>query len=43
MISAGLLGNTSGTTPLVTAETIFWRSGANGMMLRSIVLPLAFS
>jgi hypothetical protein len=29
--------------PLVTAETIFWRCGANGMMLSSIVLPLAFS
>src|SRR5215472_909092 len=24
----------SGTTPLVTAEIVFWRNGANGMMLR---------
>ena len=32
----------SGTTPLVIAETSFWRSGANGMMLSSILLPLAF-
>ena len=33
MISWGWLGNTSGTTPLVTAEMIFWRSGAYGTML----------
>jgi hypothetical protein len=33
----------SGTTPLVIAEIAFWRSGANGMMLASILLPLAFS
>ncbi len=43
MSSVGVFWNRSGTTPLVTAETIFWRIGANGMMLRSIVLPLAFS
>jgi len=28
MISAGVFWNRPGTTPLVTAETIFWRSGA---------------
>jgi hypothetical protein len=33
----------SGTTPLVIAETIFCRIGANGMMLSSTLLPLAFS
>ena len=33
MISPGLFWNMSGTTPLVTAATIFWRSGAKGMML----------
>jgi hypothetical protein len=33
----------SGTTPLVIAEMIFCRSGAKGMMLSSILLPLAFS
>jgi hypothetical protein len=43
IISAGLLGKKSGTTPLVIAETIFWRAGANGIMLSSILLPLAFS
>jgi len=43
MISAGLLGKKSGTMPLVTAETIFWRCGAKGIMLSSILLPLAFS
>jgi len=32
-LSNGLFWNRSGTTPLVTAETIFWRSGAKGMML----------
>jgi len=41
--SPGLFWIISGTTPLVIAETIFWRCGANGMMLRSILLPLAFS
>ena len=30
MISAGLFWNRSGTTPLVTAETIFWRIGGEG-------------
>ena len=34
---------TSGTTPLAIAETIFCRIGANGMMLSSTLLPLAFS
>src|SRR5215831_3389308 len=34
---------TSGTSPLVSAETIFWRIGPNGMILRSILLPLVFS
>src|SRR5258707_13039637 len=34
---------TSGTSPLVSAETIFCRIGANGMILRSILLPLVFS
>ena len=43
MISAGVFWNRSGTTPLVIAETIFCRIGAKGMMLRSILLPLAFS
>ena len=33
----------SGTTPLVIAATSFGRSATNGTMLRSIVLPLAFS
>ena len=33
----------SGTTPLVTAAISFWRCGANGTMLYSIWLPLAFS
>src|SRR5712691_10829643 len=33
----------SGTTPAVIAETAFWRIGANGMMLSSILLPLAVS
>jgi len=33
----------SGTMPLVIAATIFCRPGANGMMLSSILLPLAFS
>ena len=42
MISAGLFWNISGTTPLVIAETIFWRIGANGMIVYSILLPLAF-
>src|SRR6516164_8663391 len=34
---------TSGTSPLVSADTIFCRIGANGMILRSILLPLVFS
>jgi hypothetical protein len=34
---------TSGTSPLVSAETIFCRIGANGMILTSILLPLVFS
>jgi hypothetical protein len=34
--SSGLLRNTSGTTPLVTAATIFCRCGANGAMFKSI-------
>ena len=42
-ISAGLFAITSGTTPLVSAAMIFCRSGANGVMLSSILLPLAFS
>ena len=42
MSSVGVLTNMSGTTPLVTAEMTFWRIGANGMMLNSIVLLLAF-
>jgi len=29
--------------PLCTAATIFCRCGANGVIVRSIVLPLAFS
>jgi hypothetical protein len=29
--------------PLWTAATIFWRPGANGVILSSILLPLAFS
>ena len=33
----------SGTSPLVSAEMIFCLAGANGMMLNSILLPLAFS
>jgi hypothetical protein len=33
----------SGTTPLVTAAISFCRIAANGMMLYSIWLPLAFS
>ena len=33
----------SGTSPVVNAEIIFWFSAMNGMMLRSIRLPLAFS
>src|SRR5439155_22599203 len=33
----------SGTAPLVGAEMIFCRAGAKGMMLSSILLPLAFS
>jgi hypothetical protein len=33
----------SGTSPLVRAEMIFWFSAMNGMMLRSILLPLDFS
>jgi len=37
------LASTSGTTPLVIAATIFCRSGAKGVMLSSILLPLAFS
>jgi hypothetical protein len=43
VISPGLFTITSGTTPVCIAATIFWRCGANGVMLRSIVLPLAFS
>src|SRR5438132_1298323 len=42
-ISSGLESRMSGTTPLVIAEMIFCRSGAKGMMLSSILLPLAFS
>src|SRR5215469_12248056 len=34
---------TSGTSPLVSAETIFCRIGANGMILTSILFPLVFS
>ena len=33
----------SGTIPLAIAETAFWRIGANGTRLWSILLPLAFS
>src|SRR5580700_9023262 len=33
----------SGTSPLVSAETIFCISGANGTRLKSMLLPLAFS
>ncbi len=33
----------SGTSPVVSAEMIFWFSAMNGMILRSILLPLAFS
>ena len=33
----------SGTSPLVSAEIAFWFSAMNGMMLWSILLPLAFS
>jgi N-acetylmuramic acid 6-phosphate (MurNAc-6-P) etherase len=33
----------SGTTPLVIAEMIFCRSGATGVIVKSIVLPLVFS
>ena len=33
----------SGTSPVVSAEMIFWFSAVNGMMLSSILLPLAFS
>jgi hypothetical protein len=36
------LASTSGTTPLVSAAMIFCRSGAKGVMLSSILLPLAF-
>ena len=43
MISFGVFWKMSGTAPLVTAETIFWRIGAYGMMLNSILLPAAFS
>jgi hypothetical protein len=34
---------TSGTSPMVSAPTIFCISGANGMRVWSILLPLAFS
>jgi len=34
---------TSGTMPLVIADTSFCRSGAFGTIVKSIVLPLAFS
>jgi hypothetical protein len=40
--SGGVAPIRSGTTPLVIAEMIFCRNGANGTMLRSTVLPLAF-
>ena len=33
----------SGTSPLVIADIAFWFSAWNGMTLRSILLPLAFS
>ena len=33
----------SGTTPLVSAETVFWFSAMNGITVRSILLPLIFS
>jgi len=33
----------SGTSPLVRAEITFWFSAMNGMMLRSIWLPLDLS
>ena len=33
----------SGTSPLVSADIAFWFSAWNGMMLASILLPLAFS
>src|SRR5262249_35220413 len=34
---------TSGTSPMVSAPTIFCISGANGTRVRSTLLPLAFS
>src|SRR5271166_4381807 len=34
MISAGVFWNRSGTTPLVTAETIFWRIGRDAVVDR---------
>ena len=43
MTSAGVLTNMSGMTPLCIAATIFWRSGANGVIASSILLPVAFA
>ncbi len=33
----------SGTSPLVSADIVFWFIAMNGIMLASSLLPLAFS
>ena len=38
-----VIANSGRTSNIVTAEMIFWRNRLYGMMLYSIVLPLAFS